>query len=160
MTTTDLIRAQLSSVRKDLAETFPYLTDDMLEYAPAQGMRTIHGQFVEILATEKHSINKISGEQLKPFDETLNEFWEVKTVDGLIKKVKEVRQDTLAYLTSLDEASLAGPAPVSAEFAQWLELETVPISEVFRLIARHESYHTGQLVSYLWARGNNPYDWD
>ena len=29
--------------------------------------------------------------------------------------------------------------------------------EVLRNIAAHEWYHTGQLVSYLWTRGEDPY---
>ena len=36
---------------------------------------------------------------------------------------------------------------------------TPPISEVLRSIATHESYHTGQLITYLWMRGDNPYEW-
>jgi len=160
MDSIELIRAQLSSVRNELAEIFPRLSDDMLNYAPADGMRTIHGQFVEILSTETTIIKRINGETRIQYKEIEAGFWKVKTVSGLVKKLNEVREQTLAILNSADEAELARPVETSKDFATWLELDQPIVSEMLRFLARHESYHCGQLVSYLWARGNNPYDWD
>jgi len=37
----EMLRAQLDSVRSDLVETYPHLTDDLLPWAPAEGMRTV-----------------------------------------------------------------------------------------------------------------------
>jgi len=37
-----------------------------------------------------------------------------------------------------------------------LRLTEGPRSEVLRNIASHEWYHTGQLIIYLWMRGDNP----
>ena len=160
MKTADLIRANLASVRQDLAETFPHLTDDMLAWAPAEGMRTFHGQFVEILATEQSMLDRIQGLPRKPFEEYDAPFWAVTSVQGLVAETEAVRSKTLALLDGLSETALNAPVDISAGFAAYLDLNPIPASELFRFIARHESYHAGQIVSYLWARGDDPYKWD
>lgn len=160
MTTSDAIRANLLSVRKELLEVVPHLKDGMLDWAPTEGMRTIKGQFAEILGTESSLISAISGDDSQEFSELEDSFLAIDTVEGLIKAAEEVRARTLEYLSGLSEEDLAAPANVSEGFAQWQEMSPVPVAEVFRLIARHEYYHVGQLFSYLWAKGDNPYNWD
>lgn len=155
---TSLIRSQLSSVRNELAESFPHITDEMLGYAPVDGMRTIHGQFAEILSTETTIIKRIRGEERISYPELEDSYLEIKSVAGLIAKLKEIRSQTLEILNSADDAELARPVETSKDFASWLELDQPTVSEMLRFIARHESYHSGQLVSYLWAYGINPYD--
>lgn len=157
MTHHDLIRAELASVRSDLAETFSHLSDEFLDWAPAPGMRTVHGQFVEIISTERSVVDRIKGEPRRDPDEEDAPLWAEKTVAGLIALLEETRADTLRTLESVD---LDQPVEINAGFASYLGLDPVPASELFRFIARHESYHAGQLVSYLWARGSDPYSWD
>jgi len=160
VTTHRLIRASLSSVRKELAEVFPRLTDDMLPWAPAEGMRTVQGQFVEIISTEVAIVERLQGVPAGAADERDAPLWALKTVDELIAKLNEVRETTLRFLDGLDEEGLGAPAAnISEGFQDWLELKPVPVSELLRFIARHESYHAGQLVSYLWSRGDDPYSW-
>lgn len=159
MTTTHLIQSNLASVRKELAEVFPRLADDLLDWAPSPGMRTVHGQFVEMISTEQTILHRLKGLPAITEEERDRPLWEIKTLDGLIEKMAEVRRATLEHLESLDETALSAPFGVSEGFANWLELESVPVSELFRFIGRHESYHCGQLVAYLWARGDDPYKW-
>lgn len=161
MTTHLLIRANLSSVRKDLAEVFPRLTDDMLDWAPGAGMRTIQGQFVEMMTTEHAIVHRLQGKPRLSAEEMDAPYLAIKTVEGLIAKLNEERNETLAYLDSLDEAGVNAMAQdFSDGFLNWLDLNPCPVAELLRFIARHESYHAGQLVSYLWARGDDPYKWD
>ncbi len=157
----ELIRLQLASVRSDLAETFPRLTDDLLDYAPGAGMRTVHGQFVEILATEVSLQIVISGEPRRDYTEIEQPFLDIRTIAGLIQVSNDTRAKTLALLDACNDDDLNANVQVSESFASWLGTpREVPKSELFRHIARHESYHAGQLVSYLWARGDDPYQWD
>jgi uncharacterized damage-inducible protein DinB len=39
------------------------------------------------------------------------------------------------------------------------QLATLPRAELVLNIADHEYYHVGQLTSYPWFRGDNPYHW-
>ena len=154
------IRAELDSVRTDLAETFPRLSDDLLEWAPAEGMRTVQGQFVELISTERSITERIKGAPRIDVEEADAPLWQTRTISGLIALLEEARADTLAVLDGMDDTELERPVQISAGFADYLGLNPVPVGELLRFIARHESYHAGQLVSYLWARGNDPYSWD
>jgi hypothetical protein len=155
-----LIRASLNSTRAELAEVFPHITDDILDWAPFPGMRTIHGQFIEIIGTEISMIEPLKKLPHRTYQEIEGGLWPINTVAALIAKASEVRYTTLELLTSLDEDGMTAQAIVSEGYSMYLGLEFVPVSEIFRVLIRHESYHTGQLMSYLWAKGNNPYDWD
>lgn len=157
MNETHFIRAELASVRSDLAETFSHLSDDLLDWAPAPGMRTIHGQFVEIISTERSIVNRITGAPRRDPDEEDAPLWSTKSVSGLIALLDETRATTL---DALESTALDAAIEVHPSFAEYLGLSPVPAGELFRFIARHESYHAGQLVSYLWARGDDPYRWD
>ena len=160
MTEAQLIRASLSSSRKELSEVFPRLSDEILSWAPAEGMRTIQGQLVEIIGTELSILEHLKGMPDRNSEEVDGALFACKSVHELKAKLDEVRSETLGHLDSLDDVGLNASAGVSEGFSDWLDLKPTPVSELFRYIARHEAYHTGQLVSYLWARGDNPYKWN
>lgn len=156
----ELLRAQLDSVRSDLVETYPHLTDELLPWAPAEGMRTVQGQFVEMISTERAITDRLRGVASGNPDEEDAPLWAAKTVADLIALLDQTRALTLQLLDQTAEEELHAKVQVSQGFAGYLQLETVTAAALFSFIARHESYHAGQLVSYLWARGDNPYDWD
>lgn len=160
MNTGDTIRANLASVRAELEETFPHLSDDMLDWAPAPGMRTVQGQFVEILVTEHSIDDRLYKRPRRTYEEREAPFWEIKSVAGLVQTLAEVRRETLAFIEGMDEEALSAPVDVSPEFTQWQGIHPVSVAELVRFIARHEYYHVGQLTSYLWARGDDPYKWN
>ncbi len=82
-----------------------------------------------------------------------------ESLGNLRHTLMEVRQQTLDYLASLSEIDLAEEVSFDGGWFASLMLPTVPRTEVFVNIADHEWYHVGQLTSYLWMRGDNPYDW-
>lgn len=141
-------------------EAIGRLDDSMLAWAPGPGMRTIHGQLVEILMTEVSLTDRIAGRKKRSVKEMEAPFRAAESVEEQRVLLAQVRGETLSLLDSLSDSEMEVPVEVSKGFADWLELETVPAAELFRHIARHESYHAGQLVSYLWARGDDPYSWD
>ncbi len=155
----ELIMANLSSVRKDLHEVLARIQDGMLDWAPTEGMRTIKGQFVEILATEQNVCERLQGLPRRTYQEVEAPFLALTHVQDFTAELGEVRSATLSLLEALGDQELSAAAAVSEAFAEYVDLEVVPKSELFRFIARHESYHTGQLTSYLWSCGDNPYDW-
>ena len=62
-------------------------------------------------------------------------------------------------MDSLSESELQSPVKFPTDWWEGLLQPELPMHECFRTIAYHEWYHTGQLVSYLWSRGDDPYDW-
>lgn len=82
-----------------------------------------------------------------------------KTLVGLRSWLGAIRQQPLTYVDSLSDEELATGALVPLRSREAMQYEKRPLIEVLRSIAIHESYHTGQLVSYLWARTDDPYQW-
>ena len=83
-----------------------------------------------------------------------------RTLNPKVKEVlAETRQSTLQYLDSLSEKDLEVPVKFPTDWWEGLGLPELPLHEVLRNIAAHEWYHTGQLVSYLWSNGDDPYKW-
>lgn len=154
-----LLKARLALVRRDLDPIVNRLTPDLMTWTPAAGMRTIPGQIVEIVATEMQLIARLKdGQQISDAD-AQEIIGDCESLDNLRRALIEVRQQTLDYLASLSEADLAEEVSFDGGWFASLMLPTVPRAEVFVNIADHEWYHVGQLTSYLWARGDNPYDW-
>lgn len=152
------IRAALASTRVELEEALARLTEEMGDWAPSPGMRTMKGQLVEILVTEQDTVARIKG--VPGSDPAQDEVIARLPVADLIQQLRAAREATLAELERRGELGLDDEVPTSEGFRSYLGLEKVTAGELFRHIVRHESYHCGQIVSCLWARGDNPYDWE
>lgn len=151
-----LIAARFHHVRRDLEEVVGRLNDELLPWAPLEGMRTVAGQLVEIAATEFQVISRLRGEPEISFSEAEDAVGDRTSLAHLVSQLRRAREETLTYLATAD---LAGRAPIPLEWNESMGLPEVPIGEVLRSIAEHEAYHTGQLVSYMWSRGDDPYTW-
>lgn len=168
----DLIRARLSKTRNELQEALDHIDPNLMGWAPADGMRTVGGQLVEIGVTElgilvkmrddrevvSDDVRNLLGLQSLSDQELLGKLEHPGEIDTLTKLLNRVRESTLAYLESLTDDQLEEEIPITT-WHMTINLPHMPRAEVFRNIAQHESYHTGQLVSYLWANGDNPYRW-
>lgn len=154
-----LLKARLATVRSSLSDVIERLSDDLLEWAPSEGMRTVRDQLFEIVGKEVEflAFAKERGDnewvEIDAFGDREN------SISGWVQILSEVRRDTLAYLDSLSDEDL--DAIVRFPEQDWWEglcLPAIPMHEVFRGIAAHEWYHTGQLVSYLLFRGDYGHD--
>jgi len=156
----ELIKANLASVRAQLAETFPHITDVLLFYAPTPKMHhTIHRILMDIITTEQVFIDRLKGIPRKTDEELDQPLEKIKTVEGMINALDETRKQTLDYIDSLTEQQLTAPFKVSQSLAEELQLTDPPAIELLRYVVRHEAYHTGQIFSYIWASGDDPYLW-
>jgi len=153
----ELVRARLAVVRRDLDENLDRISDEMLDWAPAEGMRTVAGQLVEIVATEMQLITLLKEDRFIPDEDAKVIIGRCEDLPNLRRAVVEVRRETLNYLASLSDAELLEEVEFGGGWFGSLGLPTVPRAEVFVSVADHEWYHVGQLTSYLWARGIDPY---
>jgi uncharacterized damage-inducible protein DinB len=154
-----LLKARFALVRRDLDPIVDRLTPDLMKWAPAANMRTIAGQLVEIVATEMQLVARLKNGREISDPAALEIIGDGENLDNLRCALTDTRQQTLAYLDSLSETELAEEIAFEGGWFASLMLPTVPRAEIFLNIADHEWYHVGQLTSYLWARGDNPYDW-
>ena len=153
----DIISARLTLVRRELDYIAGKLTPGILEWAPSQGMRTIAGQFVEIISTEMLWVSLLKTDTWTTDDENLKVVEACRSLDSLRQAMKDVRAETLEMLNSLSDDDLAEEVVFRGGTFNSLELPTIPRGEILVNIAFHEWYHAGQLTSYLWARGDDPY---
>lgn len=155
----DRLKARLALVRQDLEEVIERLSDADLDWAPTQGMRTIGGQLVEIIGTEIMLLKWMRDAEKMSFKEAEAVAREAKSLAELHEILDSTRADTLEFIDSLSDEQLDAYAPFPSGWFESLGRGAVPRSEALRSIAQHEWYHVGQLVSYLWSRGDNPYEW-
>lgn len=154
-----LLKARLTLVRRDLEPIVERLTPDLMIWAPAAGMRTISGQLVEIAATEMQLIARLKDGRQISDEEAQEIIGDCASLGNLRRTLIDVRQQTLDYLDLLTQPDLAEEIAFDGGWFASLMLPTVPRAEIFLNIADHEWYHVGQLTSYLWAHGDDPYEW-
>lgn len=154
----ELLKARFAMVRQDLEEVLDRLTDADLRYAPRIGMRTVAGQLIEIANKEKEALGWIRA-GVWPDGEP--DAFDPETADLATMRaaLNKLRADTFAYIDSQSEAQLCEPISCPERWWEALRLTSCPKNEVLRNIAAHEWYHTGQLVTYLWMRGDDPDTW-
>lgn len=151
----DLLKARLAMVRSQLDQILDRVTDEDVTWAPAPGMRTIGGQLYEISGKETEIIAWLqTGEWPDPEHDP---FDKAASVAHMREVLKVNREATLAYLDSLTESKLSEVQAVPPGWWEGLKLPECPRHEIIRNIAAHEWYHTGQLVTYIWMRGDDPY---
>ena len=142
-----LLKARFASVRQDLEETLGWFTDADLSWRPANGMKTVAEQILEIADKDREAVIWMKtgvwpDDEPPSFDpETIN-LAQARTV------LAGIRETTLAYIDSMTEAELEIPVLCPDGWWEALRLTECPRSEVLRNIAAHEWYHTGQLFIY------------
>src|ERR1044071_8168652 len=93
--TQQLLKARFNVVRRDLDQVLAQLTDDMLPWAPAEGMRTIRGQLFEIVGKEVELLDWAKQGGQGEWNE-VDSFGEGEsTVEGWKEILDAVRNETL-----------------------------------------------------------------
>lgn len=156
MTSKQLACRRLELVREDLRAVLGRLSEDILDWSPAPGMRTVGGQLKEIATTETQIMRWLRDGVKEPF-EAVEAECERNSLADYVSLLNEVRESTLAWIEA--EPDVDAEIAMPEVWLDGLRLSRVPLREVLASIAMHEWYHTGQLVSYVWARGDDPYSW-
>lgn len=154
-----LIAARLNHVRGWLDSTLDHVPADIVDWAPREGMRTIGGQLVEIAWIEIPLVARLKGGGHPGEAAVEAMIGDQHSLENLRRVLTDVRRETLAYLDSITDEELWQEIPTVDAFYGTLWLPSMPRAEHIINVAEHEFYHVGQLISYLWARGDDPYAW-
>lgn len=154
----ELLTGRLATIRLDLDEALDHAEGIDLEWAPTEGMRTLGGQILEIAATEDQFLQNLRTGSTEPYAETEARLQRANLAEYR-QVLREVREATLEYLNSSSAEELEAEMAIPDGWWEGLGLPSVPRAEIVRSLAAHEWYHTGQIVSYLWFAGRNPYEW-
>jgi uncharacterized damage-inducible protein DinB len=147
----------LKDIRTELLKEAEKIKPEEYNWEPRPGMRTFNGQIQEIGTMEKICIHNLRTQQ--PLDWGKAIAWSGEDLIAHLKDLEGVRKETNQFLDSLaDDKELDKPHQLLPDWRQyWWNQESVATEEMLRWIARHEYYHLGQIISYLWLLGNNPY---
>jgi uncharacterized damage-inducible protein DinB len=153
MRTHDYLKARLQWVRHDFNEVLEKLTDADLPWRPTDDMLTVGGLLIEMANKEKELIAWLQSGEWP--DDDPDAFEETATLAEMRSVLATLREQTLRYIDSFDEAGLEELVPCPERWWEALGLEACPRSEILRNLAAHEWYHTGQLIVYLHARSES-----
>ena len=141
--------------RTDLDEVLGRLKDEDLSWAPAPGMPSISDLLFEISRKEIETLAWLRTGVWPDDDEGETP----PTLAGWRALFDSVRAETHSYLASHTEDALQAGVKNPEGWWEGLRIAECPKSEIIRNIAAHEWYHTGQLVTYLWLKGDDPSAW-
>lgn len=136
-------------MRQDFDEVLEGLTDADLARQPCDDLPSVAGLLVEMANKEKELIAWLRNGEW-PHDEP-DAFDETASLADIRSVFATLRDETLRYIDSFDEAGLEELVPCPERWWEALRLEACPRSEILRNLAAHEWYHTGQLIVYLHA---------
>lgn len=151
--THDYLKARLLYVRQDFDDLLDDLTDADLPLRPVDDMPSVAGLLVEMANKEKELIAWLQNGEWP--DDDRDAFEETATLAEMRSVFSTLREETLRYIDTFDDAGMEELVPCPEKWWEALRLEACPRSEILRNIAAHEWYHTGQLIVYLHARGES-----
>lgn len=157
MSSREYLLARLDCTRKDLNEVLDHFADADICWAPAQGMRPVGELLAEIARKEMEIVGYLKDGEWP--DEEPDPFEPNAPLDEVRRGLDAMRELTKEYIAGLKEEELEEVIDLPEPWWEALRLTHCPRSEMLRNISVHEWYHTGQLVIYLWFRGERPRDW-
>ena len=151
----DRLLYDLNEVRRELTEEVAKLKLEEFDYAPKEDMKSCNALLQEIGTMEKICLTWVAQQKMLEWDTAVS--WRGQDADATMSDLEAIRGETLAYLDGSSEESLQAGVPVPDAWKQYMPFETIEPEEMIRWITRHEYYHLGQLISYRWILGDNPY---
>jgi len=152
----DRLLKELAETRAELSAEVAQLRPEDLGWAPKEDMKTYRALLQEIGAMEKLCIRWINKAQLLDWAEEDKALAAAPDAASLTSALDVIRAETVDYLQSVSEETLETPIDVHPNWHQYMGSRLEP-EEFVRWISRHEYYHLGQIVSYRWIQGHNPY---
>jgi len=153
------LKIELDFIRSQLIEATEALTTADLDWAPAPDMKSFRKILIEIGVAEIISLRLMCDGTLTDWDIAWGDI-EKAGVDApsLMATLADIRSETIEYLASVGDDALSERITIPEQWAfAFGGTAEVEREELIREIAQHEYYHVGQIVTYRWAQGHNPY---
>jgi uncharacterized damage-inducible protein DinB len=145
-----------NEIRANLIQELAKMDEGEFEWEPKPGMKSIKAQIQEVAHMEfvcrDHAKTGITPDWQTAVT------WPGEDVESHIEVLGKVRSDSLEYLRSLADSDLDEHVELPEKWKAWWGSESIAREEFFRWIGRHEYYHVGQITTFLWTLGKNPYD--
>ena len=146
----------LGSVRKELVEHVSRIQSAEFGYAPSPGMKSYRDLIVEIGAMEVESCTLLATGVVPSWADCEARV-RGDTAQDLLASLNDIRRFTLVWLEDATPEDLAKAIPIPESWWPYMGREKIEAEEFIRWISRHEYYHLGQIITYRWIQGHNPY---
>lgn len=146
---------ELKDIRNELGEVVRKLKPEEFEWRPRPDMKSIKELLQEIGIMEKISMTFVAKGSKLEWDRAVS--WSGSDQNAIWKDLEAIRAETNRFLQSTKDELLQKPMQLPESWHQYFGGPTVEPEELVRWVARHEYYHVGQLITYRWLLGYNPY---
>jgi hypothetical protein len=141
-----------------LAEEVRRIKPEELDWTPAPEMKSSRALLQEIGTMERICVAWLTDHKVLNWQDVWDSLDRGSTEPGaLLSALEDVREKTLQYLGGCNEERLQTPVPLPEEWHGYFDGPSVEPEEMLRWVSRHEYYHLGQLITYRWILGDNPY---
>jgi len=148
---------ELDGIRKELSGEVQRLKPEEFDWAPGPDMKSFRALLQEIGTMEKVCVGWFIHRAVLDWKDAENSLGLNGSEPGAaIDALGRVRGETHSYLNACTEEQLQTPVSLPEEWHVYWG-PTIEPEEVIRWVARHEYYHLGQLITYRWILGDNPY---
>lgn len=146
----------LTKVRKELIEVVSAIPTADLDYVPADGMKSYRELIGEIGAMEHESLVLVSTGIAPDWAECEAQL-RGQTTEELLADLAAIRMTLLTWIEEAPESGLQSLIPLPEEWHPYYDGPDIVAEELIRWVTRHEYYHLGQIITYRWIQGINPY---
>ncbi len=80
-----------------------------------------------------------------------------RSLSSLKEGLQTWHEKLLDHLSTAADESLSKTHRFDSNWAKFFGTTDIELEELIRWIARHEYYHLGQIITYGWIQGRNPY---
>ena len=148
------LQKSLAEVRKELVDTVKDISDEEFGWAPREGMKSYRALLQEIGTMEKLCDSWLTTGNILPWD--MPAYVNGDSAGTALADLESIRSGSSAILAKATEEQLQTPVGVPEDWQQYWGAEIEP-EEAVRWIVLHEYYHLGQIISYRWIQGHDPY---
>lgn len=146
---------ELEDIRQELAAEVRQLKPEELDWHPRPDMKSPKGLLQEIGTMEKVCMAIAAGDPELEWEKAVS--WSGEDAGAILSDLERIRAETTTFLRSAADGQLTKPVSLPESWQQYFKGATVEPEELVRWVARHEYYHLGQLITYRWLLGHNPY---
>jgi uncharacterized damage-inducible protein DinB len=147
---------ELRQVRNELLHELSQIDESDLDYAPAPSMKTYRDLIHEIAWIAAESTIVITESRIPTEQEAMDKI-NKSSLSALKEGLHIWHEKLLGHLSTATDESLKKTHRFESGWAKFFGTTDVELEELIRWIARHEYYHLGQIITYGWIQGRNPY---
>lgn len=153
----DRLIHELRTVRRELKETLAEIPDSELDYAPAPSMKSYRKLLEEVGAMLVETLVMVTEGRVPRWKECEARI-QGDTFETIVASMDAALDELVAFIAQGPSDRWSREVEIPDLWEKYFGTTSLEPEELIRWVARHEYYHHGQIVSYRWIQGFNPYE--